>query len=356
MTPRHDPHALTLARRLQDQVAPAQVVLFGSRARGDWHAASDIDLLVIAEALTPERHQELRHLGGQLERETPRLYPEPVAVQIVALTRTEFNRARRARMHVAGGAQHDGLTATGEPMPPIRQNDPWPAVQEFLRISHRALFYALRHEGAGEHKDAALQSHQALETALKAYVSALGGTFRKHHDLQALIEQVQAAEQVVDFTALDPAWCEAMLKLRRTGPYTDQVDLFRPAAAIVAVVQRTGGAIVARVLALVERRPDEVGYAYSRTDRPLGGLEDVQPAELAPEHLVEQGRIEGRMAERHRALLEAAHQLYESSDQLDALIRHLDQNPPDTWPTLVDLMRGLWPAAVNQDKPPRNSD
>ena len=43
----HDLRALTIARQLQDLVVPAPVVLFGSRARGDWNDKSDIDLMVM---------------------------------------------------------------------------------------------------------------------------------------------------------------------------------------------------------------------------------------------------------------------------------------------------------------------
>lgn len=365
MTTRYDPHALTLARRLQDQVAPAQVVLFGSRARGDWHAASDIDLMVIADDPTPERRREFIHLGMQLERETPRLYPERIDIQVLSMSRAKFDWARRSRMHLAGGVQHDGLTAQGEPMPPIRQDDPWPAVQEFLRVSYKALARALRHESEGEHQEAALQAHHALETALKAYVSALGLTFRKSHDLQMLMDRIRTVEQVVDFSGTDAAWCEAMLKLRRFGPYYDKVELFRPSADIVDTVQQISGTVAGRALALTGRRPDEVGYALAkelqniRGDRPLCGLEDAHPEDFDRERLrardrqesLEQGRREGmeqgrqELREQWRdSLMEAAYLLYETSDQLDDLRRHLNRHPPEAWPSLADLMAGKWPA------------
>ncbi len=42
-----DPRALALAGDLQASLPDAQVLLFGSRATGDWRPSSDIDLAVI---------------------------------------------------------------------------------------------------------------------------------------------------------------------------------------------------------------------------------------------------------------------------------------------------------------------
>ena len=42
-----DPRALALAGNLQASLPDAQVLLFGSRAIGNWQSGSDIDLVVI---------------------------------------------------------------------------------------------------------------------------------------------------------------------------------------------------------------------------------------------------------------------------------------------------------------------
>ena len=42
-----DPLALALVTKLQERLPDAQVVLFGSRAIGDWSPGSDVDLAVI---------------------------------------------------------------------------------------------------------------------------------------------------------------------------------------------------------------------------------------------------------------------------------------------------------------------
>ena len=43
----YDRRALAVAQAAYDAVAPETVILFGSRARGDYRADSDIDLLLI---------------------------------------------------------------------------------------------------------------------------------------------------------------------------------------------------------------------------------------------------------------------------------------------------------------------
>ncbi len=45
-----------MVRAIVEEVDPEQVILFGSRARGDTHEHSDVDLIVIeAEPFGPER-------------------------------------------------------------------------------------------------------------------------------------------------------------------------------------------------------------------------------------------------------------------------------------------------------------
>ena len=48
-TSKADPKAVAVARAVYDAVRPESVILFGSRARGDYREDSDIDLLVISD-------------------------------------------------------------------------------------------------------------------------------------------------------------------------------------------------------------------------------------------------------------------------------------------------------------------
>ena len=58
-----------LVQAIVDEVDPEQVILFGSRARGDFAERSDVDLIVIEEepfGPRRSRHDELNRLYGAL--------------------------------------------------------------------------------------------------------------------------------------------------------------------------------------------------------------------------------------------------------------------------------------------------
>lgn len=54
-----------IVRRVVEVIHPDKIILFGSRARGDAHQGSDIDLLVIAGSSEP-RHRRSAPLYGAL--------------------------------------------------------------------------------------------------------------------------------------------------------------------------------------------------------------------------------------------------------------------------------------------------
>ena len=65
MTPVTDDLLNRMVRAIVDEVDPEQVILFGSRARGDYRDNSDVDLIVIeAEpfGLERSRHKEMLRL------------------------------------------------------------------------------------------------------------------------------------------------------------------------------------------------------------------------------------------------------------------------------------------------------
>lgn len=344
-----DPRALAVARRAQALTGAEQVILFGSRARGDWRRDSDIDLMVVEEHLPRSRRLELMELRRQLERDAVDLYPDrnPVRVQLLYLTRAEFEQARRAPTHVAGGAQRDGLTPGGASLPPVSQNDPWPAVRNFLQRSFLSLADALAAEGDGGHLEAALDVYHAFKLVLKAYVSALGYTgYLKLHNLNELIGMARRYEHTVDFTHTDAAWCKEMLEIRYNGPYERHYSLFREADDLIDTVQQVGGAVVVRTLQVMTKTPADVGYAYAQDpakypainhDRPWGGLEDAYPHRFSSAYREEQARV----AERAAALQAVVRSLH-GPDGAERLAECLDAAQPDAWPTIDDIVQGRW--------------
>ena len=93
-----------MVRAVVDTADPEQVILFGSRARGDEHAQSDVDLIVVeAEPFGPNRS---RH------RESSRLYRAlagfRVAADILVYSQDDVEYWRDSLNHVLARGLREG--------------------------------------------------------------------------------------------------------------------------------------------------------------------------------------------------------------------------------------------------------
>lgn len=89
--------------------SPEAIILFGSRARGDARADSDVDLLVIeTEPFSPQRsrRKEMAHLQMAL-RELP------LSKDILLYSRDEFEHWRNFLNHLVGRAEREGRLLHG---------------------------------------------------------------------------------------------------------------------------------------------------------------------------------------------------------------------------------------------------
>jgi len=98
----------SMIRKMVDTIIreadPDAVILFGSRARGDFRPDSDVDLLIIErEPFSPQRSRR---------QETARLY---IALRKLAMpkdlllySREEFERLKDSPYHIVGRAQREG--------------------------------------------------------------------------------------------------------------------------------------------------------------------------------------------------------------------------------------------------------
>ena len=84
------------------EVDPERILLFGSYARGEGHAGSDLDLLIVGTLIPPE--SRLQALG--------RLYLAlggmPVSKDLLFYTAAEVDQWRGARNHVIAKALREG--------------------------------------------------------------------------------------------------------------------------------------------------------------------------------------------------------------------------------------------------------
>lgn len=100
-----------MVRTIINEVAPETIILFGSRARGDARADSDVDLLVVeTEPFSPQRSRR---------KEAARLYMAlrglAVSKDILLYSRDEFEHWKNSPNHVVGRAHREGRVLHARP-------------------------------------------------------------------------------------------------------------------------------------------------------------------------------------------------------------------------------------------------
>jgi uncharacterized protein len=83
---------------------PAFIILFGSQARGDTDANSDVDLLVVQEKRLWKSGSRRREIG-RLRRALPRI---GCPIDLLLFTPSEVSRWRSCRNHVVAEAFEEG--------------------------------------------------------------------------------------------------------------------------------------------------------------------------------------------------------------------------------------------------------
>ena len=102
-----DPDALIITMEMQERLHPAELILLGSRAAGDYRHDSDVDLMaVLPDGAGVKRADEI--LRGLLEGK----YEVPV-VNVITITREEFRRTAPLAQSPAGQAARHGVTSEG---------------------------------------------------------------------------------------------------------------------------------------------------------------------------------------------------------------------------------------------------
>ena len=191
---RADPLALTVANAVHKSVAPARVILFGSRARGDHRPDSDIDLMVITAAADTTTTEIKAKLAA---RESLRLEQTDIGVDVVAMTVKAFHRARRANQHIAGQACNQGIWMNNEPLDNVAPDpdgypDHWPETARRLQTVEEWLYHVndMLDQASGPQRVLGFGAQQAVENALKAWLSTHNLPRNYGHDLMPLWDEI----------------------------------------------------------------------------------------------------------------------------------------------------------------------
>ena len=251
-----DPKACAVARAVGEAVHPARVILFGSRARGDFTPDSDIDLLIIGSG--PADQQKYQRTSAAAHRKVEELYGDSISVDLVRMSERAFHDGRRARNHVAGQAVRDGLDANGDK---VAYDNPqptnWPDIRQRMTNAERELgVLKILVEANAAQEAIGFHAQQALENALKGWISALDADYRNTHDLADLMAIVRQHPAESDTSAGERlAWLtEYAVRYRYAGAEVVMDDRF----ALLAAATETVAAILARIRVLTATEEEEL--------------------------------------------------------------------------------------------------
>ena len=80
-----------------------KMVLFGSRARGDYDEDSDIDIAIIVRSLSKELKNEIFNQVAEIELKYLR------SISLIIFSETEFNRLKERERRVALDIESEGI-------------------------------------------------------------------------------------------------------------------------------------------------------------------------------------------------------------------------------------------------------
>ena len=244
-----DPKACAVARAVGEAVHPDRVILFGSRARGDFNPDSDIDLLIITGP-GPVSQQTYQRSRAAAHRKVEELYDHSIGVDLLRMSAGAFHDGRRARNHVAGQAVRDGLDANGDK---VTYDNPqptnWPDIRQRMTNAERELgVLKILVEANSAQEAIGFHAQQALENALKGWISALDADYRNTHDLADLMAIVRPHPAENNTSAGERlAWLtEYAVRYRYAGAEVVLDDRF----ALLAAATETVATILARIRVL----------------------------------------------------------------------------------------------------------
>ena len=166
------------------------VILFGSRARGDDHAASDVDLAIVlpVDALDPQQRRDVNNAATGLARSVAgdRFRKFDVTVW----TEAEYRAKKRSINHVAGRVWREGKILYGahESRPGEELVSELDNTAELLMQCRRQVQGMERLMNPEDYEENfGFHAQRAVELALKAWVGLVGQRYERTHEIHDLI-------------------------------------------------------------------------------------------------------------------------------------------------------------------------
>ncbi len=255
---RYDAKAILVARAVNEIATPDDIFLFGSRARGDWDDASDIDIFTIADAdpATKDRYRRALNAG---QARAVELYGRSVKIDLVRYSPADFERFRTARTHLTYHALKDGISMNCEPAadsnryPEVEPNNRPDVEQRFTNYQRQILAAeSLLQQGLG-YEEVGQQLQRCLENACKGllayfdYDDGGGNVWRRTHSIRALQEAIrtfphgQCILGDADFSFLDEYAIDA--------PYEGVQEPLPDEYEVLDSIKATGNAMMALIAA-----------------------------------------------------------------------------------------------------------
>ena len=174
------------------ELAARCVILFGSRARGDHRASSDVDLAVIVrqDDLDAQQRHDLREHAHSAAASVANGHFR--RIDIVIWTESEFRTQKRSINHVAGRAWREGEILYGmhETLPGEEIVSELDNANELMRMCRgqvRALFAMALEDDVFIENIFGFHAQRGTELALKAWVSLVGERYERTHNVADLV-------------------------------------------------------------------------------------------------------------------------------------------------------------------------
>ena len=195
-----DRRALPVAQAALEESGAELVILFGSRARGDYHETkSDIDLMLVQE---PEPDTNRKKIVAEAANAIAEItFGRPVATDLIWRTLHEFRFNRRYVNSVETNAIRDGIIMPRNPESynssdyEDEQNEyayDWTNYDERLRHAETHLDeFIFMAESDRSDLVIGQQAQNSLEHGMKALNAAAGGQYSNTHDIGALLGNIR---------------------------------------------------------------------------------------------------------------------------------------------------------------------